>query len=518
MITIKLYRFAKRTNSTKRPNDRTDTVQVFDGNIANATSMLTPAVIVDFTSLKVGNAAYNPLPWTYAFIVELQRYYFVTNWTWANGVYYADLAVDVLATFKTEIYASTLYVTRASKSFDGLVPDTLYPAVANVDHVTTTKASPWETTFESNNGTFLVATMSGDRTSTAGISYYVMGLSSFRTFMYNTFNSVDWLNIPTSEISQSLQKALFNPSQYVISVMWFPKLLIGGGDTAPIDHVQVGWWAIPIGGGYKLQGNLWESGEQTITIPKHPQAKDRGAWCNLSPYSTYSLEFWPFGQIALDSSKLVGITTLKLSYVIDYLTGAATLRVTGNQTDSAIAITSAQLGVPISLAHITYDLSQLSNMSTWVAAGGAALMQNTDTVKTVVKDVLLGVPVKRFDYAGYFNGTREESGESTNTGLTFSEVANSIGNALGAVIGSGQTSGVNGSTAQLGLGMRVNADFMLLAPDDNEHNGRPLCTKALLSTLAPGFVKCQSGDIEVNCPAAERNAINTFLTGGVYLE
>lgn len=504
MITIKLYQFAKRTNSTKRPNDQTDTLQVFDGNIANATNLLTPTVIVDFTALEVGNAAYNPLPWTYAFIVELQRYYFVTNWTWANGVYYADLAVDVLATFKTEIYASNLYVLRASKAFDGLVPDTLYPAVTNVDHVVSTKASPWATSFEDAAGTFLVATISGDRSSTAGISYYAMPLSAFQQFMYNTFNSVDWLNVPASEISQSLQKVLFNPSQYVVSVMWFPKVLIGGGDTSPIDGVRVGWWVIPIAGGYKLKGSLWESGEQTITIPKHPQATDRGAWCNLSPYSTYSLEFWPFGQIALDSSKLVGITTLKLSYVIDYLTGTATLRVTGNNTDSAIAIATGQMGVPISLAHITYDLAQLASPSTWIAAGGAALLQNDGLLQGI----------KNFFGAS----SREEAMTGLPKGINADAVPSAIGNAIGAVLGSGQTQGANGSTAQLGLAIRVNADFMLLAPDDNEHNGRPLCTKAILSTLAPGFVKCQSGDIVVNCPAAERNAINTFLTGGVYLE
>lgn len=504
MITIKLYQFAKRTNSTKRPNDQTDTVQVFDGNIANATNLLTPTVIVDFTALEVGNAAYNPLPWTYAFIVELQRYYFVTNWTWANGVYYADLAVDVLATFKTEIYASNLYVLRASKAFDGLVPDTLYPAVTNVDHVVSTKASPWATSFESAEGTFLVATISGDRASTAGISYYALPLSAFQQFMYNTFNSADWLNVPASEISQSLQKVLFNPSQYVVSVMWFPKVLIGGGDTDPIDGVRVGWWVIPIAGGYKLKGALWEAGEQTITIPKHPQAEYRGAWCNLSPYSTYSLEFWPFGQIALDSSKLVGITTLKLSYVIDYLTGTATLRVTGNNTDSAIAIATGQMGVPISLAHITYDLAQLSSPSTWIAAGGAALLQNDGLLQGI----------KNFFGAS----SREEAMAGLPKGINADEVPSAIGNAIGAVLGSGQTQGANGSTAQLGLAIRVNADFMLLAPDDNEHNGRPLCTKAVLSTLAPGFVKCQSGDIAVNCPAAERNAINTFLTGGVYLE
>lgn len=504
MITIKLYQFAKRTNSTKRPNDQTDTLQVFDGNIANATNLLTPTVIVDFTALEVGNAAYNPLPWTYAFIVELQRYYFVTNWTWANGVYYADLAVDVLATFRGDIYNSNFYVLRASKAFDGLVPDTLYPAVTNVDHVVTTKNSPWATSFESAEGTFLVATISGDRASTAGISYYALPLSSFQQFMYNTFNSADWLNVPASEISQSLQKVLFNPSQYIVSVMWFPKVLIGGSDTGLIDGVRVGWWVIPIAGGYKLKGSLWEAGEQTITIPKHPQSKDRGAWCNLSPYSTYSLEFWPFGQIALDSSKLVGIATLKLSYVIDYLTGTATLRVTGNNTDSAIAIATGQIGVPISLAHITYDLAQLSSPSTWIAAGGAALLQNDGLLQGI----------KNFFGAS----SREEAMAGLPKGINANEVPSAIGNAIGAVLGSGQTQGANGSTAQLGLAIRVNADFMLLAPDDNEHNGRPLCTKALLSTLAPGFVKCQSGDIEVNCPAAERNAINTFLTGGVYLE
>lgn len=503
MITIKLYQFAKRTNSTKRPNDQTDKVEVFDGNIANATNLLTPTVIVDFTALEVGNAAYNPLPWTYAFIVELQRYYFVTNWTWANGVYYADLAVDVLATFRGDIYNSNLYVLRASKAFDGLVPDTLYPAVTNVDHVVQTVNTPWQTSFDSTTGTFVVATVSGDETSTAGINYYALSRDSFRSFMSSVFNSADWLNIPASEISQSLQKVLFNPSQYIVSVMWFPKVLTGGGDNNA-EAVKIGWWTIPVSVAIKLQGTLWESGEQTITIPKHPQAADRGAWCNLSPYSTYSLEFWPFGQIALDSSKLVGITTLKLSYVIDYLTGTATLRVTGNNTDSAIAIAAGQMGVPISLAHITYDLAQLSSPSTWIAAGGAALLQNDGLLQGI----------KNFFSAS----SREEAMAGLPKGINADEVPSAIGNAIGAVLGSGQTQGANGSTAQLGLAIRVNADFMLLAPDDNEHNGRPLCTKALLSTLAPGFVKCQSGDIAVNCPAAERNAINTFLTGGVYLE
>ena len=503
MITIKLYQFAKRTNSTKRPNDKTDTVQVFDGDIANATNMLTPTVIVDFTALKAGNAEYNHLPWTYAFIAALQRYDVVTNWTWANGVYYADLAVDVLATFRGDIYNSNLYVLRASKAFDGLVPDTLYPAVTNVDHVVQTVNTPWQTSFDSTTGTFVVATVSGDTTSTAGINYYALSRDSFRSFMSSIFNTADWLNIPASEISQSLQKVLFNPSQYIVSVMWFPKILTGGGANNA-EAVKIGWWTIPVSVAIKLQGALWESGEQTITIPKHPQTADRGAWCNLSPYSTYSLEFWPFGQIALDTSKLVGIAKLKLSYVIDYLTGTATLRVTGDNTDSAIAIATGQLGVPISLAHITYDLAQLSSPSTWFAAGGAALLQNDGLLQGI----------KNFFGAS----SREEAMAGLPKGINADEVPSAIGNAIGAVIGSGQTQGANGSTAQLGLAIRVNADFMRLAPDDNEHNGRPLCKKALLSTLAPGFVKCQSGDIEVNCPAAERNAINTFLTGGAYLE
>lgn len=508
MLALKLYQFTKRVNSTKRPDDRTATVQVFDGDLANTTTLLTPRVVVDFTALKTGSAAYNPLPWTYAFIVELQRYYFITNWVWANGVYYADLAIDVLATYRTEIYASSLYVLRASKTFDTRVPDTLYPAIASVSHMTSTLPTPWQTSLTSQTGTFVVATISGDAGSTAGISYYALSLDSFRSFMSKIFNTTDWLDISSSEISSSLQKILFNPSQYIVSVMWFPKILIGGGD-ANAEAVKIGWWTIPVSVAIKLQGDLWESGEQTITVPKHPQAAERGNWCNLSPYSTYTLEFWPFGQIALDSAKMSGIDTLKLSYVIDYLTGAATLRVSGTETDSAIAIASGQLGVPISLAHITYDLAQLSSPATWIASGGAALLQNAESIGG---GLIQGI--KKFFSAS----TREEAMQTLPQSLDVSEVPAAIGNAVGAVVGSGQTQGVNGSTAQLGLAIRVNADFMLLTADDNEHNGRPFCAKAVLSSLAQGFVKCQSGDLEINCPAAEKSAISNYLTGGVYLE
>lgn len=111
--------FTKRKNSTKRPND---TGTIINCYLKDDCGALTPVIVYQPTT-----TAQNPSDWNYAYIGSFDRYYFVNDWVYNNGLWYAYLSCDVLASYKTQIGASTQYVVRSSATFDTNIVDLLYP-------------------------------------------------------------------------------------------------------------------------------------------------------------------------------------------------------------------------------------------------------------------------------------------------------------------------------------------------------------------------------------------------------
>ena len=109
MLSVTLYEFPKRENSTKRP-DSTVTQKTHNAVLKMPTSLIRPELTFDF-GLK-GNPSY----YNYAHISDLgNRYYFITDWTVKEGhLWTAHLEVDVLASWKNVIGESTEYVTRSA--------------------------------------------------------------------------------------------------------------------------------------------------------------------------------------------------------------------------------------------------------------------------------------------------------------------------------------------------------------------------------------------------------------------
>ena len=175
-------------------------------------------------------------------------------------------------------------------------------------------------------------------------------------------SSADYLNISSSEISGDLTKALFNPYQYCVSCMWFPLTMPLGESVA---QLAFGWWTVPV----EDSASVVTAGLDTMyiyrsfAVPKHPQAAERGSFLNISPYSRYTLYFPPFGEIALDGNKIGDAATIYAKVLIDAYTGAGYLYVStddpGDNLDgmasNIIAVSSAQIGVPVSLAQLSYE-------------------------------------------------------------------------------------------------------------------------------------------------------------------
>ena len=107
--------FSKPINSTKRPSGG-QTVSVF---LKHPTSVVNPTFrITGF------NTAWNYVQWG-------SRYYYVRDiifMTETQAEYVCE--IDVLATYKNEIGASSQYVVRAASAYNGAITDALYPMTA----------------------------------------------------------------------------------------------------------------------------------------------------------------------------------------------------------------------------------------------------------------------------------------------------------------------------------------------------------------------------------------------------
>ena len=536
-VSFVLYNFAKVKNSTALPPDTDVTIET--GEFSAPVSVMAPQALFKFPVVTVP-------PYNYCYIQEFHRYYFITEWVWSNGLWVAYLTIDVLATYKSQIGAANMFILRSSAEYNPNVADTMYPTLSNRVSTCSLKESPFYSSFYS--GYYVVGLINSDVNTIGATNYYFMSPTQFRSFMSNMFTSVDYMNISTSEISANLQKALINPFQYVASAMWFPFDVTADRDNAAglQSPLPIGWWTVD-GSAYYLN-HMHHSGEYTISVPKHPQSNTRGKWVNLAPYSTYSLEFWPWGEIPLDSAKLVDVNTLKLSYVIDYLTGVGTLRVTGDTGDGAIAVSVAQVGVPIQVAQIAMNFGNLTP-SSGVAAlmGGAALgvginniSEQIQTVVSSAKDLWNALTGGHsgngvWNSSGYGNGMghggggvagggggRGGSGAEPTSGatITVDKVLSNIGNAINSVLADVSVSGSNGGTACFSLGVRVNAHFTSISDEDNNFAGRPLCEYRKPNDMSDGFLQVLNGDIPIVSDYApsqnETDLIKAFLEGGFF--
>lgn len=455
MFEVKLYNFSKKENSTKRPSGAPVVTKSCRTNAPLDT--LAPVVPLNLS------AAYNPSAHNYIHVAALGRYYWITNWTWADGLWYAHCEVDPLASFKNEIIASTCYVLRSAQDYDGSITDTTYPATSVVNQTSQSVTSPWD-----NTGSYVVAIISQQ----GATNYYAMTPSMFRTFGNTVFSS-DWLDREVGEaLELGLAKAFVNPMQYVNSVMWIPIDLTS---TEHAEEIYLGWWDSGTTG-WKLDvQNARVSGNVTFTIPKHPQAATRGAYLNMAPYSEYTLDVRPWGRIAIDPSTLQGATTLYAKYTLDLVSGVGIFE-TASDTNYTLrtSLSVAKVGVPVQFSQVMLDFTGM-----------------------VVNTVSAATQIASENYVG---------------------AAASIGSALHSAFPQISTQGIDGGRAGVvGSTWQLNAKFFQIADEDLDHRGRPLCQNRLLSTLS-GYVQVADADITLSCTASEARAIRAYMEGGFFIE
>lgn len=466
-FSVNLYSaFAKPENSMRLPSTNP---QSFECKMVEPCGVITPRI-----SLNIGTHG-NPSSFNYAYIPEFRRYYWINEWTWDSNRWYADMEVDVLGSWKSNILQLQEYVTRSASRDNNYVVDNMYPATARVTKQTQ-QSHPWPASSLSN-GAYVIGVLGANNTTVGGVSYYVASADDLNNLVDKMMSNDSWIDKP-EEISSELLRCLVNPMQYITSVMWFP---MRPWNTGSSSRVNAGWWFTGVGLP-DCQDSAPFVGGSLGTVPSHPQA-DRGLWLNRSPYTELTVVFPPFGKFSLDTSKYLAGTDVHYSIATDAISGMSVLYIyTKEIGDGDMFI--AKVGVDLSVGQ--------SNSSVLGAAGSA------------ISALSKGNPnIKMYGAAGASHGARNSY--------------SMLGDAISSLNPEINVVGQNGGTAMYKQPATLTALFHHITDEDNLHFGKPLCQKVTLGSLS-GF--CQVADFDANlpCTLTEHQKIKSFMERGVFIE
>lgn len=226
MFTIKLYKFNKKPNSTAVPAVAGTS---YSCTMKTVSSLLSP--VIDIADTKQTGAI--PL-YNYAYIADFDRYYFIDDVSWSQGIWSLSMHVDVLGSFRNDILNSTQYVIRSASRSNPYIPDTAYQTyidasgsylkqeLTNQVQRYNSASGAWVNISYFNrsvsSGAVCIGIVSG---SANGVTHYIMPVSTFQELLQKAFAVVP---SDMTDVSSGVANAIYNPMQYITYCRWFPVL------------------------------------------------------------------------------------------------------------------------------------------------------------------------------------------------------------------------------------------------------------------------------------------------------
>ena len=466
---VKLGTFAKKKNSTAQPD--TSGWVSFNSVLKQGSELTNPTLQLRIEESDLVN--YN-----YAYMFG--AYYYITSRMMVrNDLAEIKLEKDVLATYKTAIGNSSLYIVRSSVSYDGSIVDRYYPQTANK----TVIGVPFENAPNVGfTGGYFVINVAGKKIGSSTL--YSMDPTNFAKLIGQLMGTVDTAQQSAESsgnwvgLIESMTNSIFQPMRYINCVMWFPGQFPGTDYVGLNDPLYIGKWQAGLD--HRIINNpILMLHDEVIDLPKHPYAALRGSYLNLAPYSQYTMEYDPFGTFSLDSSQLVTETQIRATVYVDALTGQGILKVRGESGGASLASVTTQLGV------------QLPITATGLAPG---------TVSSAVS-VVGGIGSL---FAGNAAGA---------PGI----IGSGIDSAVAAITGSVSSIGSQGAVLSFATPKGITGTFFDIIPEDNVNHGRPLCQMRNPANLG-GFMIAQDAPLSISCTRPELEEIQRYITTGFYYE
>lgn len=455
MFDVNFYIFSKKNNSTKTPDGSGTS---FDCNIRNVSNILNPSIELRHQ---------NPSDFNYCYIDAFHRYYFISNWTWTNGLWIASCTVDVLGSYKTQIGSVTKNVTRSASNKNGTLVDNIAPVttaftnnyVHNMPYPNQSGSAP-----SLSNGVYVVGVLGNNSGGQTMFELLPSQFQSLLSSLLTTADGYDW-----GDLTRGVINSLMNPFQYITSCRWYPNEFVTSGS----DTVKCGLWSSDVTGYHVAPLTDVPYASFFIPIAKHPQTNARGDYMNLSPFTQTMLDASVFGLIDIDTTALIGANYIGIRIFVDPYSGIGTIK----------------------------GYAETSQLFTF----------NKILFK---KDVQFGVnvPLSSNDANAVPSILTSALGLATGT-IDFG----SIGSAISSLNGQIDSTASSGSITQHLNGFNLHQIFRNQVEIDYTNKGYPLMRNVVLNTLS-GYILCDDGNVDLNCTDTEKEKIKQYLENGFYYE
>lgn len=456
MFDIYLFTFAKKENSTKQPSLTGQTP--FQCDIKSPSSLINPLIELHSNT--------NPVAYNYAYIPEFRRYFFVSDWRYDRGLWFANLSVDVLATYKPYIGDTNMYIVRSSAESNPYLYDASYPITNDVDD--TGHYQSWNISGNvsfPDGGYFYLTVLSSSGT---GSTCYKFAPSDFVHFIGQLFAQYDVTSLwGTTE--DAFKNFIYNPINFIYCCYWFPFNVAGTSVTS----IRLGGLDIALTAQRISTGVITDS--HSFSLAQHPQASSYGYYLNYPPFTRRVFRSKVFGRKEYVPLDMDASMTLTVYAQTDVRTGLTRIYSSDNKLNITVPT-----GVNIPVTQNSNDIfSKFMNMIT--------------DFNTGLFEMAGGNPFGAFKTFDVFYD--KASMEQMNT----------------------TTTGSVGGLLDYPLLVEFDEDYYLVADSDNTNKGKPLCKTRKPSNLGGYMVaeKCV-----LDCPATdiELASLRRYVETGFYYE
>ena len=484
MITVKLYQFSKRRNSTALPTSGTSSVDV--------SVLLKDKCSSEFPVLELeSNDPSGYINYNYAYIAYFNRYYFVTKREYDTGSrIYIHLEEDYLGSFKSQILLQGGFIKYSSNGSTDII-DSRLATTKNMSIGSALAAFPYtsaDSYFISVVGKNGVNTFFGERTDIMilfrDIDYQpapiVAQSGDIPETIANLANGIVECfqqNYTQGFVEQNLRAAFITPIVPPASVLDLPKTVYLGQFNSGIALQPV-----------KAQISFETA---TITIPW--TVND---WRRLSPYTTVILQLPGVGCVQLDNNDILNSTYLTIKMYCNFTTGDFLYSVSPS-TDSNREIFRTTFNIASD-----WGVGSSNNAMTKFVGAYSDIGKNPYLANT-----LSGQMAEDFlNAVGGIIGAGLQGAANITGGLP---TTNSGSNAIGSAISFKGLGGIRCFTYTKNL-IQNQSDFALT-------HGYPLFMNDSFASHT-GFLQTEGFRSQCNGTKNENDNISEYLNSGIYIE
>lgn len=479
--TVYFGKVSKRKNSTLQPSLSAS----FDVLFKTPTSLDKPTFTINADSFDYNYAKMG------------DRYYFVTDIVSRNNdLWEVSCELDPLATFKSEILASTQFVSYSSVQSSVYLSDDRIPLLDN----STSTATQTSVTPVSSTGCYILSVVGTNGVASyrlGGIASLVLLISNLQTWVDDFQDAATNLITTTtdtaeavSNIGKALTQTGFVGNAYenamagIRGCIWVPfsPATIGGTSR----NIYIGKYDTGTTGYYITNENI--TGSFSVTIPW-----TYSDWRRSKCEDVYL--FLPLvGNIQLSSDSINHVSAITVSYSIAPVSGDISYRV--NAGTEVIGTYGANVG-----AQVPIGINQSTSLGGIVSSAFSGVEK---TVSSAIKGFSVAGPLGALGGAigGAAVGTYDVANKTLSTNMT--------------------TVGGIGGSAGAGVGTSCICSVVVHAPVINPAQmvatmGYPTMKPLTLSSCS-GYCQCANAHVSAAAESQYLNMIDAYLNGGFYIE